>query len=533
MARRVRSVIGAGRAYRIAGSARVAADARPRPGRQRIPRPLINRRLPSGRGAMEQPNATHDGAAALTPTFWLAVAVTGIATGLLGDAMMAILFFFEHAAFGFQHGSFESGVKHASPLRRVLVLVIAGAFGGIAWYLLRRYTNGKKAEVDDALWTGTGHLSFRRSLGTSVISEIVIGMGASLGREAAPKLLGGASGSALAGWLRLTTAQRRLLVACGAGAGLGAVYNVPLGGALFTVEILIGSITLPNVLPALACSGIATVTAWIYLPNQATYSDIPSYHSHARLIVWVLVAGPIIGLLAAAYLRLIGAISHHKGTGLATLIAPLVAFTVLGLIAIAYPQLLGNGKEIAHDVFLGHATIGLVVALAILKPLVTALCLGSGAAGGLLTPVLSSGAVLGAALGIAWAQVWPGSPVGAYALIGAAAAIGAAMQAPLTALVLVLEFTHTGFDLMIPMLLATVTATTITRYIDGYSIYSARLPAHSVSADTAHPAPTHPSIALDVQGMFEIPPGYRHNRFTTGSSIPPDPRAPIPLAPRG
>jgi len=120
----------------------------------------------------------------------------------------------------------------------------------------------------------------------------------------------------------------------------------------------------------------------------------------------------------------------------------------------------------------------LLLALAALKPLVTALCLGSGAAGGLLTPVLSTGAVLGGALGIAWTHAWPGSPIGAYALIGAAATIGAAMQAPLTALALVLEFTHTGFDLMIPMLLATVTATAITRYIDGYSIYSARLPAH-------------------------------------------------------
>ncbi|MDP9092954.1 MAG: chloride channel protein [Actinomycetota bacterium] len=429
---------------------------------------------------MEQPNASHDGDAALTPAFWIAVVLTGVATGLLGEAMMAILFFFEHTAFGYHHGTFEAAVKHASALRRVVVLMIAGALGGVAWYLLRRFLKDKKAEVDDALWNGTGHLSFRRSLGTSVISEIVVGMGASLGREAAPKLLGGASGSAFAGWFRLAPAQRRLLVACGAGGGLAAVYNVPFAGALFAAEILIGSITLPTVLPALACAGIATVTAWIYLPDHATYADIPDYHSNARLIVWALIAGPIVGLLASAYLRMVGWISHHKITGRATLLAPLGAFTVLGLVGVAYPQLFGNGTDMAHEVFLGHGGLGLLLALAALKPLVTALCLGSGASGGLLTPVLSTGAVLGGALGISWSHVWPGSPVGAYALIGAAAAIGAAMQAPLTALALVLEFTHTGFDLMIPMLLATATATAITRYIDGYSIYSARLPAHPV-----------------------------------------------------
>ncbi len=126
--------------------------------------------------------------------------------------------------------------------------------------LLRRYTRGELSEIDEAVWNCDGRLSFRRCLGTSVISEVVIGMGASIGREAAPKLLGGASGSVLAGWGGLSAQQRRLLVACG-GTGLAAVYNVPLAGALFTAEILIGSITLPVMLPAIACSWIATATA--------------------------------------------------------------------------------------------------------------------------------------------------------------------------------------------------------------------------------------------------------------------------------
>jgi H+/Cl- antiporter ClcA len=197
--------------------------------RLRVPQPVIKRRLPSGRGAMEQPNNTSDGAAALTPRFWCAVALTGVATGLFGDLMMAILFAVQRWAFGYSTGSFQAGVQHASGVRRMVSLLVAGAFGGIAWFLLRRYTEGRQSEIDDALWSGTGTLSFRRSLGTSVISEVVIGMGASLGREAAPKLLGGASGSLLAGWVRLSPAQRRLLVACGGGAGLAAVYNVPLG----------------------------------------------------------------------------------------------------------------------------------------------------------------------------------------------------------------------------------------------------------------------------------------------------------------
>lgn len=447
--------------------------------RDRVPAPLIKRRLPSGRGAMLQPNVTHDGDARLTPRFWVMVMCTGVATGLLGVLMMAILFAVQHAAFGvgLDGDGFQAAVERAGGWHRTLPLLIGGVIGGVGWYLLRRFTPGKKTEVDEVLWTGEGRLSLRRSFGTSVISEVVIGLGASLGREAAPKLMGAVSGSVISGWAGLSEAQRRLLVACGGGAGLAAVYNVPLGGALFTAEILVGSMNLPVVLPALACSGVATAVAWVYLPQHATYIDVPEYRFDVRLLVWALLLGPVVGVLAAGYVRLIGVISHHRITGVLSLFAPLVAFGILAAIALQYPQLYGNGKGMAHDAFVGVGTLGLLAALSVLKPLVTLLCLGSGASGGLFTPVMSTGAVLGGALGLAWSQLWPGSPLGAYAMIGAAAMIGAGMQAPLAAVALVLELTHSGFGLMVPIVLATVIATAVTRWIDGYSIYSARLTA--------------------------------------------------------
>jgi chloride channel protein, CIC family len=456
----------------------LARPGRPRPpGRLRVPPPLIGRRLPSGRGATEQPNATGDGDAALTGKFWLMVVLTGIAAGLFGDLMMLVLFSVQHLAFGYRTGTLEAAVEHSSDIRRLACLLAAGAFGGVSWFLLRRYTEGEKSDLDDVVWDGGTSLSFRRSLGTSLISEVVIGMGASIGRENAPKLMGGASASVLAGWARLSRAQRQLLMACGGGAGLAAVYNVPLGGALFTAEIMMGSVSMPVVLPALACSGIATVTSWLYLPDHATYLDVPDYRFSAPLMVWALLAGPLIGLVACGYIRLIGWITHHQLSGKAVLVAPAAAFGILAVIAFGYPQLLGNGKDMAHDAFLGTDGLALLLALFVLKPLVTALCLGSGASGGLFTPTLSTGAVLGGAAGIAWSHAWPGSPAGAYALVGAAAMLGAAMQAPLAGLALTLELTHGGFSIMIPMIAATVAATVIARHVDGYSIYTARLRA--------------------------------------------------------
>ena len=449
--------------------------------RQRVPQPLIKRRIASGRGAMEQPNVTHDGDAALTPTFWLAVVLTGIATGLFGDLMMWILSSFERLAFNYHSGSYSTAVARTSDLHRVTTLVIAGLVGAVAWFLIRRYLKNEKSDIDESLWNGDGQLSMRRSFLTSVTSEVVIGMGASMGREAAPKLMGGASGSLLSRWMKLSPAQRRLLVACGGGAGLAAVYNVPLGGAIFTAEVLCGSFALPTVVPALACSAIATMVAWVYLPSGATYADIPSYHFSGSIMVWSLPAGLVIGLLGVFYVRLIGWVSAHRASGPSIFWFMPLAFLVVGVLGIWYPQLFGNGKDMAHDAFLGLGGMGLLFALFALKPLVTALTLGSGAAGGVFTPFLSTGAVLGGFLGVVWTHFWPGTPVGAFALIGAAAMVGAVMQAPLAGLVLVLELTHSGFALAIPMIVVVAIATFVVRQIDGYSIYSARLPRRAPS----------------------------------------------------
>jgi chloride channel protein, CIC family len=447
------------------------------PGRERVrvPSPLIPWRLPSGRGATEQPNATGDGDAPLTYRFWALVVLTGVATGLFGDFMMLILFGVQHLAFGYHSGTLEAAVRRDGDVRRLVPLLVAGLVGGVAWYLLRRFTPGERSDIDDVVWHREARLSFRRSFLTSVISEVVVGLGASIGRENAPKLMGGASASVLADWGKLSPGQRRLLLACGGGAGLAAVYNVPLGGALFTAEIMLGTITLPTILPALACSGVATVTAWLYLPSHPTYLDVPAYHLTTPIMVFALLAGPLIGLVACGYIRLIGWVTHYQITGRASIAAQVAAMGLLGVIGFAFPQLFGNGRDMTSDAFTGNGALWLFFALFLLKPLVTSAALGSGASGGLFTPTLSTGAVLGAAAGIAWSLAWPGSPSGAYALVGAAAMLGAALQAPLTALALVLELINGGFSLMLPLIAATVTATVVARVVDGYSIYTARL----------------------------------------------------------
>lgn len=463
---------------------RVTRRARPSE-RVRQPAPLLRTRIPSRRGATEQPNAGGDGEAALTPMFWLALVAASIATGLVAIGLMSLLFHIERLGFG--TGDYQAAVLRAGGAHRMTCLLVGGAFGGVAWYLLRRFTHGERSELDDVIWANRGELSVRRSLGTGLISEVVIGLGASLGREAAPKTMGGALGGLAGRWAGLTRAQQRTLIACCGGAGFAAVYDVPLGGAFFTAEILLGSVSLSTMLPALAASWIATLVGWLYLPSGATYPAVPEYRTTASLMVFALAVGVVVGVLASGYIRVIALVSTYRARGVWVIPGVLGALGVLGLIGLRYPQLFGNGQNVAQDAFVGRGGLELLLALAVLKPIVTALCLGGGAAGGLFTPTLSTGAALGAGTGLLWTHLWHGTPTGAFAMVGAAAMIGAAMQAPISGLALVLELTHSGFGIMVPMIAATMIATLAARWIDGYSIYSARLPAHDPPGDEDAP----------------------------------------------
>ena len=424
-----------------------------------------------------QPNVPGQGIlAGYSLRFWGLVVAIGAATGLAGAAFIALLNLVERLAWRRPASQFLAAVTAASPERDLFVLLAAGAIAGAGALLVLRLRGSGGGEISEALWLRGGRLELLPSLVRGTLSIITVGMGASLGREGAPQLAGAAFASELCERSKtISRSQRRLLVAAAAGAGMAAVYNVPLGGALFALEVLLGSLALPLVLPALLTSLIATAVAWIVIPTRATYL-VPSYSVAGREIVWAALIGPLAGLTAVLWVRLVARANRSRpARQTARVLAPIVIFTALGALAIQYPQLLGNGKELAQLAFVGKLSVGLLAVLFILKPLVTAACLGSGAPGGLFTPTLVLGVLFGALLGHAWSDIWPGSPIGSYALIGAGGVLAAAMQGPLAATVLMLELTHSNGSLTVPLLLAAAEATVVARLLGAPSIYSARL----------------------------------------------------------
>lgn len=443
----------------------------------------------SDRFSSPQPNVPGKGiVASYGIRFWALVVTIGIAAGLAGAALMELLTLVAHLAWSYHSGTFLHAVKSVTAGHRVFVLLCAGIVAGLGAVALRHVRGFGGREISEALWLRDGRLAFWPCLARGVESIVVVALGASLGREAAPQLAGGAVASALSERLGIPRWQRRLLVACGAGAGMAAVYNVPLGGALFALEVLLGAVTLPLVLPALATSAIATAVAWIALPNRPTYR-VPSYGVSASQFVWAAIVGPLAGLAAVAWVRLIARVHRLRPAGPWRVIAPITVLTALGVIAIAYPELLGNGMDTVQLAILGRLAVGLLAALMILKPLVTAACLGSGAPGGLFTPTLTFGVLFGGLLGHAWSVLWPGAPAGSYAIIGGGAILAASMQAPLAAIVLILELAHYTDTLIVPLLLSVAGATILSRILGAPSIYSARLGEQHTTAE--HPASVH------------------------------------------
>ena len=422
-----------------------------------------------------QANVTGRGiVASYSPRFWAIVVVLGVITGVGASALVGLLHLVEHVAFGYRSGPFLDGVAAAASWRRVAALAVAAGVVAVGLYALGRLPVSGGTEVSESLWLRGAHMAVVQSVARAVLSIVTVGLGVSLGREGAPQLVGAASASWLSDWGGLPTWQRRLLVASGAGAGFAAVYNVPLGGTLFALEVLLGTLALPLVLPALATSVIATCVAWIALGTGPTYR-LPLYTVHPQQLAWAALAGPIIGAVAIWWVRIIAWAGSHRPTGRRRYIAPLVVFLILGLVSIEYPQLLGNGKGIVQLAAVGSVSFGLLWVLLALKPLATAACLWTGSPGGLFTPTLTVGALLAGVLGYGWLHLFPGAKPGSYAIIGGGAFLAASMQGPLSGVVLVLELTRNFDSLMAPTLLAVVEATVIARRLGAPSIYSARL----------------------------------------------------------
>ncbi|HTR51908.1 MAG TPA: chloride channel protein [Kofleriaceae bacterium] len=413
--------------------------------------------------------------------FWIIVIATGCASGLVAAAFMQLLRFVQDVAW--PHApTYLGAIEAADATHRVVVPVIAGCIITALWLATREKLSGHGTPgVIEAIWHREGNMALPPAFMRDASSIVAVSMGASLGREGALIQTSAATGSWLSQRFSIDPEQRRLLVACGAAAGIAAAYNVPIGASVFGLEVLLGSFALELFGPIVVCCVSATLVSRILIEDHATYA-VPHFAlTTPRAFALVLVLGPILGLAGALYnagmdgvARVLGRIPKPYAFAM-----PILAMGALGAAAIWFPQLLGNGYDSVDRSMLGAVPLTLLIALPVLKFLATAVCSGSGVPGGLFTPSLYVGALLGGALGAAAEAIAPGAPAGAYALIGMGCILAGTTHAAVSSVLIVFELTG-DYDVILPLMLGCVIAAHISRRLVRESIYTASLRRRNV-----------------------------------------------------
>jgi CIC family chloride channel protein len=410
--------------------------------------------------------------------FWVLVVATGVVSGLGAVGLLALLNLVKRLAWG-DATTFAAAFAAASPARRIAVPAVAGGLVTAMMLLARGRLGGHGTSgIIEAIWIQRGRLPLQRSLLRGVVSIVAVGMGASLGREGALLQTGAASGSWLAQRFQLSGGRTRLLVACGAASGIAAAYNVPIGGALFGLEVLLGSFALELLGPIVVSCVTATMIARLFLGASPTYA-VPGYALLKPTEILVcLVMAPLLGLASAAYVKVMGwtEVQLYRLPRWVAVLLPPAAMAIVGATAVKFPDVLGNGYDTVEATLLGRTAFLLLLVLPFLKLAATALCAGAGVPGGLFTPSLMYGALLGAALGAIAHRVYPGlgAPASSFALVGMAGVLAGTTHASVSAVLIIFELTG-DYGVIVPLMLSAFVAAATSRALDPESLYTAPL----------------------------------------------------------
>ena len=423
----------------------------------------------------------------------LALAI-GIGTGVGAVALRGLIGLIHNISFnGVFKIAYDANLLEG-PSRWGNWVILSPILGGlVVVYLVQRFAPEAKGhgvpEVMDAIFYNRGDIRGLVAVIKSLASALSIGTGAAVGREGPIIQIGAALGSAFARSVGLSTGQKITLLAAGAGAGIAATFNTPLGGVLFALEIMLPEVSNRTFLPVVIATGSATLLGRILLGPNPAFSVpellFPSAQSFGieEAIAYVALGG-LCGLAAWAFIRLLefmedgfpeltGNVYLQNVIGMG-----LVGLMMVGLMnAFGHTYVDGVGYGVIQTILDHHMTaVGLLVLLFVLKLLATTISLGSGASGGIFSPSLYMGATLGAAF--AWvagiALPHAGLTMPSSAIVGMAAVVGAGTGAVMTAIIMIFEMTR-DYAIIVPVIVAVAVAAGVRRTLISETIYTIKL----------------------------------------------------------
>ncbi len=370
---------------------------------------------------------------------------------------------------------------------RLLVPAAGGLVAGLVLLYGVRVTRSAGGwDILEAVVLRDGILKFRSAMVKSASSVITIATGGSVGREGPMVLLASTMASKLGQWAGLSTRQLRILTASGLASGIAAAYNAPIGASLFAMEIILGNFAMEVFAPLVCASVIAT------LVSRALYGADPIFHvpPFEMVTAWeifiYLLLGLVGGVVAAAFLgslrmssRLFAALPVPRPVAMG------LVGLLLGVVLLRYPEICGGGRALTDAVLDDAYLWRLAGALLLLKLVLTALTVGSGAVGGVFTPALFVGASLGFGFGTLARHLAPGFTAGpaAYALVGAGCLLAGTTHAPIMAIIMIFEMSL-NYSIVLPLMLSCVTASLVARAISPDSVYTEALSRKGASLAT-------------------------------------------------
>ena len=370
---------------------------------------------------------------------------------------------------------------------RLLTPALGGlAAGLILFWGLRFAGKRRSANILEVVVAGDGRLPFRQGVIQTISSMVSIGTGASIGREGGITQLSSTIASKVGQLANWQPYRLRLLVACGASAGISAAYNAPITGAVFAAHIVLGNFSMNLFAPLLCSSVVATMVSRSFFGVKPWY-QVPVFEfTNLWQLPWFLALGLLAGVLGALFLILLKRSEDlFKQVKLPYVRMALGGLAVGGL-AIAYPEVWGNGYVVANRMLQEPWKLQFLAGIFLAKLFATACSVGSGTVGGVFTPTLFMGAGLGSIFGMLLESggIAPAHlPIGIFALVGMGAVLSATTRSPLLAIIMIFEISL-NYSLMPALMLACAVSTLVSRGLHPHSIYEEPLRLRSLEVES-------------------------------------------------
>lgn len=385
--------------------------------------------------------------------------ILGVIVGVSSLMLSLLLDGVEWIFLGFQESAANPASLEILPLHRFSSVFIGGIIAALIWWVLR--TRFKKTVSINKALSGDQMPPIQTAI--YVMTQIFyVGTGGSIGRELAPR----EAGAMLAQrWNRLlkkfhwelSTADQKLLLAAAAGAGFAGIYIAPLTGMFFCVEVLLKKVNKRTVVVSLAMSTIATLIGMLAKGFEPYYL-VGNQSFPLSFLIFAVMVSPLCGIIGSLFRITFKWAEKNQTKGKKILWQLPIMALITGVISISFPQIMGNGRALAQLSIdnLDPKFVWVLLLAALLKAVVTVFTIRAGAAGGTLTPSIAIGAAVGTILGLVFQLFMPSIIIWQCALLGACSLLAASQQAPLMALLMIVEISHLGYSSFLALALGVV-----------------------------------------------------------------------------